>query len=141
LGTYLNYAEALNEVKPGHPDILYYVNQIRERAGIPGLTSTGQEEMREAIGRERRVELNNESGIRYLDIRRWKIGEQTLNRDFTGMNYYGSEYSDDENNPQAFFKRTVYQKRVFTKKNYWFPVPQSEIDKNPNLVQNPFWSE
>lgn len=141
MGTYLNYAEALNEVEPGHPDILYYVNQIRERAGIPGLTSTGQEEMREAIGRERRVELNNESGIRYLDIRRWKIGEQTLNRDFTGMNYYGSEYSDDENNPQAFFKRTVYQKRVFTKKNYWFPVPQSEIDKNPNLVQNPFWSE
>jgi len=141
LGTYLNYAEALNEVEPGHPDILYYVNQIRERAGIPRLTSTGQEEMREAIGRERRVELNNESGIRYLDIRRWKIGEQTLNRDFTGMNYYGSEYSDDENNPQAFFKRTVYQKRVFTKKNYWFPVPQSEIDKNPNLVQNPFWSE
>lgn len=139
---YLNYAEALNEVEPGHPDILYYVNKIRERAGIPPLaTSAGQEEMREAINRERRVELNNESGIRYLDIRRWKIGEETLNRDFTGMNYYGSEYSDDENNSAAYFKRTVYQKRIFTKKNYWFPVPQSEIDKNHNLVQNPFWSE
>lgn len=33
----------------------------------------------------------------------------------------------------------VYQKRVFTAKNYWFPIPQPEIDKNPNLVQNPGW--
>jgi len=136
---YLNYAEALNEVEPSHPDILTYVNLIRERAGIPGLSSgLSQEEMREAIRRERRVELNCE-GIRYHDIRRWKIGEETLNGDFWGMNFHGSEYSDDESNPNAYFKRSVYQTRKFSKKNYWFPVPQSEIDKNPNLVQNPFW--
>lgn len=136
---YLNYAEALNESEPGHPDILTYVNLVRERAGIPGLASgLGQDEMREAIRRERRVELNCE-GIRYSDIRRWKIGEEVLDGDFTGMNFFGTVISDDENDPNAFFKRTVYQKRVFTKKNYWFPVPQSEIDKNPNLVQNPFW--
>jgi hypothetical protein len=55
------------------------------------------------------------------------------------MNFFGTENSDDADNPNAFFKRTVYQKRIFTEKNYWFPVPQSEIDKNPNLVQNPFW--
>jgi hypothetical protein len=144
---YLNYAEALNEVDPGNPDILHYLNLIRERAGVPTYGSGagqislfGQEAVRKAIRMERRVELNNE-GVRWNDIRRWKIGEKTLDRDFYGMNYLGSELSDDENNPNAFFKRVVYQRRRFSKKNYWFPVPQSEIDKNPNLVQNPFWSE
>ena len=137
---YLNYAEALNEADPGNPEILFYLNKIRERAGIRMLTNVmGQDEMREAIKKERRVELNNESGIRYNDIRRWKIGQEALNKDFTGMNFYGSEYNDDESMSTSYFKRTVYQKRVFTKKNYWFPVPQSEIDKNTNLVQNPFW--
>jgi starch-binding outer membrane protein, SusD/RagB family len=136
---YLNYAEALNETDPGHPDVLTYLNLVRQRAGIPVLTvDPGQAAMREVIRRERRVELNCE-GIRYSDIRRWKIGEQVLNGDFKGMNFFGRDKSDDINNPNAFYKRTVYQKRSFTKKNYWFPVPQSEIDKNPNLVQNPFW--
>lgn len=136
---YLNYAEALNETEPGNPDILKYVNLIRERAGIPALgAGLSQEAMREAIRRERRVELNCE-GIRFSDIRRWKIAEQVLNKDFWGMNFNGKEISDDENNPNAYFKRTVYQHRVFSKKNYWFPVPQSEIDKNSFLVQNPYW--
>lgn len=143
---YLNYAEALNEVDPGNADILKYLNLIRERGGIPQYgkgtnavpVPAGQDAMREAIRRERRVELNNE-GIRYRDIRRWKIGEQTLHGNFYGMNFSGTKKSDDENDPAAFFKRTVYQKRVFTKKNYWFPIPQDEMDKNPNLVQNPGW--
>lgn len=143
---YLNYAEALNEAEPNHPDVLKYINLIRERAGIPQYGSgakslpvpASQTEMREAIRRERRVELNNE-GTRYRDIRRWKIGDKMLNGNFYGMNFSGTERDDDESNPKAFFKRSVYQKRVFTEKNYWFPIPQGEIDKNPNLVQNPFW--
>jgi hypothetical protein len=142
---YLNYAEALNEAEPNNPGIFTYLNLVRERAGLPGygagtgqIPLAGQGEVREAIRRERRVELNNE-GLRWNDIRRWKMGEATLDGNFYGMNYNGSQVSDDENNPQAFFKRTVYQRRRFSKKNYWFPVPQSEIDKNSNLVQNPLW--
>lgn len=138
---YLNYAEILNEIEPGNPEILEYVNLIRERAGIPNLeTGLSQEKMREAIRRERRVELNSEDGIRWRDIRRWKIGEKVLDRDFWGMNFFGTELDDDPANPEAYFVRKVYQTRVFTKKNYWFPVPQFEIDINPNLVQNPFWN-
>jgi len=142
---YLNYAEALNETEPDNSDIFTYLNLVRERAGLPGygtgagqIPLAGQAEVREAIRRERRVELNNE-GLRWNDIRRWKIGEAVLDGNFYGMNYNGSQISDDENNPKAFFKRTVYQRRRFSKKNYWFPVPQSEIDKNSNLVQNPLW--
>jgi len=136
---YLNYAEALNEVEPGNPDILKYVNKIRERGGIPGLTAgMTKEEMRKAIYRERRVELNCE-GIRYRDIRRWKIGEETIDGNFWGMNFFGTKKSDDESDPLAFYQREIYQVRKFDKRNYWIPVPQGEIDKNPNLVQNPFW--
>ena len=136
---YLNYAEALNETSPGNADIYKYVNLIRERGGIPNLTvGLSQAEMRLAIRRERRVELNNE-GIRYRDIRRWKIGEQTLDGPFGGMNFSGTEKDDNEANPKAFFVRRVAQIRKFTKKNYWFPIPQGEIDKNSNLVQNPLW--
>ena len=144
---YLNYAEALNECDPGNPDIMKYVNLIRVRAGIPeygtgaGMITEpqGQEEVRQSIYKERRVELCCESSIRYMDIRRLKIGEEILNRDFYGMNYFGSKLSDDKNDPDAYFVRTRYQTRSFQKKNYWFPVPQSEMDINPNLVQNPFW--
>lgn len=136
---YLNYAEALNEVTPSDPDILKYVNKIRERGGIPALTAgLSKEDMRKAIQRERRVELNCE-GIRYRDIRRWKIGAETLNGNFWGMNFSGTKNSDDESDSKAFFKRSIYQVRKFDKKNYWFPVPQGEMDKNRNLVQNPFW--
>ncbi len=145
---YLNYAEALNECSPGHPDILTYLNLIRERAGIPEYGTgagkipvpEGQAAMREAIHRERQVELNCENGLRYHDLRRWKQAEKELNGDFWGMDMYGTEPTDDDNNEDSFFKRVVYQKRVFVKRYYWFPVPQSEMDINPNLVQAPFWN-
>ncbi|MFV0377038.1 MAG: RagB/SusD family nutrient uptake outer membrane protein [Mangrovibacterium sp.] len=148
---YLGYCEALNEASPGNAEILTYLNRIRERAGIPQYATSqsdgyikvnlnDQEEMRDLIRKERRVELCGE-GIRYDDLRRWKEAEETLNGDFYGMNFSGSEKSDDETNPNAFFVRTKYQKRVYHKKYYWFPIYQDEIDKNPNLVQSPYWTE
>lgn len=141
---YLNYAEALNETDPTNSDILTYVNLIRGRAGIPDLDPSllgDQNKMREAIRHERRVELNCEDGIRWDDIRRWKIGETVLNGPFYGMNFTGTVLIDDptNTNAKAYFKRAVYQNRVFEKKMYWFPIPQKQIDINPNLVQNPFW--
>ena len=90
-----------------------------------------QTAMRELIRAERRVELCTE-GIRYDDLRRWKQAESVLNQNFYGMNFYGT-------NQTNFFTRTQYQTRVYKKAFYWFPVHLSEIEKNPNLVQAPFW--
>ena len=50
------------------------------------------------------------------------------------MNYNGT-------NASTFYQRTVYQTRVYHKSYYWFPIHQSELDKNENLVQNPYWAE
>ena len=142
---YLNYAEALNESDPGNGDILVYLNKIRERAGIRQYTTTGatdenyihvdlndQAEMRKLIRAERRVELSCE-GIRYDDLRRWKEAENVLNGDFYGMNFSGKDQS-------SFYVRTPYLKRVYKKAYYWFPIHQSEMDKNDKLVQSPYWN-
>lgn len=140
---YLNYAEALNEADPGNADILLYLNRIRERAGVRQYTTgatdgdfihvdlNNQDEMRKLIRAERRVELASE-GIRYDDLRRWKEAETVLNGDFYGMNFNGRDAG-------TFYKRTAYQKRVYQKAYYWFPIHQTEMDKNPNLTQSPYW--
>ena len=140
---YLNYAEALNESDPGNADILVYLNKIRERAGVRPYTTgatdndhihvdlSNQDEMRKLIHAERRVELNCE-GLRYDDLRRWKEAEQTLTGPFYGMNAAGRDAN-------SFYRRTVYQTRLYKKAFYWFPIHQSEIDKNPNLRQAPYW--
>ena len=141
---YLNYAEALNESDPGNGEILFYLNKIRERAGIRQYTTgetdanyihvnlSDQAEMRKLIRAERRVELSCE-GIRYDDLRRWKEAENVLNGDFYGMNFSGRDNS-------SFYVLTPYLKRVYKKAYYWFPIHQSEIDKNDKLVQSPYWN-
>ena len=136
---YLNYAEALNEYNPGHPDIRKYINLIRERAGIPQYGGgagqlpepSGQDGWREAIRRERRVELAFENH-RYFDTRRWKIAEQTDGGPFYGMDV-------NANNSTDFSKRVVFETRVFQKKNYLWNIVQSELNKDPLLVENPGW--
>ena len=138
---YLNYAEALNECDPGNPDVLIYLNKIRERAGVPmyndgndriTVNASDKEVMRELIRKERRVELCIE-GIRYNDLRRWKEAETVLTGQVEGMNVNAT--IKDE-----YFKRTKLDiVRSYKKAFYFQPVPASEMDKNPNLVQHPYW--
>lgn len=134
---YLDYAEALNESDPGNPDILKYLNLIRARAGIPGYGEDGlavpgsQADMRQAIWHERQVELCFEN-CRYFDTRRWKIATQTDNGPQYGLNI-------NEDLPE-FLTPVPFETRVFTQKNYLFPIPQAEINNDrTNMVQNTGW--
>ena len=139
---YLNYAEALNEADPGNPDVLFYLNKIRERAGVPQygngvneikVNASDKDAMRELIKKERRVELCVE-GIRYSDLRRWKDAETLLDGKVEGMNVSATTR-------QYFFKRTTLDiTRGYRKAFYFQPIPATEVDKNPNLVQNPYWA-
>jgi hypothetical protein len=131
---YLDYAEALNESAPGNPDIAKYVNLIRERAGVPPIENLSQDLMRQAIRRERRVELAFEN-TRYFDTRRWKIAEQTDGGPMHGMDINAGNSLTD----MSFYKRTVFENRVFQKKHYLWPIPQRELDVDKNLVQNTGW--
>ena len=73
----LNFAEAANEDVGPTAEVYDAINAVRGRPGVDmppiplGLT---KEQMRERIWNERRVELAFE-GVRYRDIRRWKIAE------------------------------------------------------------------
>ena len=139
---YLNYAEALNECDQGNADILVYLNKIRERAGIPtygsgpdqiAVDASDQIAMRKLIRMERRVELCVE-GVRYNDLRRWKEAGNVLNEPVYGMNVNATTRD-------GYFRRTQLDyKPVYRKAFYFMPVPSWEMDKNPNLVQNPYWS-
>ena len=133
---FLDYIEALNEYNPEHPDILLYLNMIRERAGIPkygdnGLElPTGKDAMRQAIRRERQVELSFEN-VRYFDTRRWKIAEVTDNGPAMALNI-------DAPLPD-FYNKKAFETRVFNKRHYFFPIPEEDVNNNPLLVQNTGW--
>lgn len=140
---YLMYAEAANEVNPNDVRVLKYLNLVRERAGLPGVETLNpairgnQELQRAAIQRERQVELATE-GQRYFDVRRWMIadknGEGRQNGYAHGMNVRGEPNDIDD------FNRVVEASQiVFNRKMYLYPMPDSEMRKTKNLVQNPGW--
>ena len=129
---YLSYAEALNEYygTAGHAEALQYLNAIRERAGIPEYKGTyTQEQMRELIRCERRIELLDE-GKRYTDLRRWMIAKDVFSEPIRGLNVKAT--TDDA----FFFTQRNFMTRSFEDKNYLWPIYQTYIDNNPKLVQN-----
>jgi hypothetical protein len=77
---YLYYAEVCNEIDPSDPNIIKYLDLVRERAGIPGYKSLAekgikniigdQQKQRNAIQHERMVEMFGE-GNYYFDTHRW----------------------------------------------------------------------
>lgn len=148
---YLYYAEVCNEINPSDPNIIKYLDMVRDRAGIPGykeLQETGKktavigdyEAQAYAIRRERQVELFSE-GQRYFDIRRWMICDKGAEADQTvywGMNVDGQAGLplSDQN---TFFRRKMIRNHQWTKAMYLYPIPHEEIIKSPSLKQNPLW--
>lgn len=136
----LNYAEAQNEVAGADVNVYNTINMIRKRAGMPDIPAgLSKDQMREVIRHERRVELAFE-GLRFWDVRRWKIAEVVDNRPVYGVNYTISS----TNATDTTFTYFEAQKRVFDKtKHYFLPIPQSEIDKlngkNPDFKQTEGW--
>ncbi|MBX9187448.1 RagB/SusD family nutrient uptake outer membrane protein [Bacteroides sp. K03] len=131
----LNYAEAMNEYLEA-PDQSVYdaVNQIRKRAKIPQLNirmELSKEEMRERIRNERRVELAFEEH-RFWDVRRWNEGNTYFNRPIHGMRI-------TVNGEEIEYEQFVVEERMFETKMNYYPIPQSELQKNGGLVQNPGW--
>ena len=148
---YLYYAEVCNEINPFDPNIIKYLDMVRDRAGIPGyqeLQNSGKkkgvignyEAQAYAIRRERQVEFFSE-GQRYFDIRRWMIcdaGEEADQTVFYGMNVDG-EASLPPSDPNSFFHRKLIRNHQWVRAMYLYPIPHNEIEKSPSLVQNPLW--
>ena len=123
----LMYAEALHQLGRSDEEVAQYIDQVRTRANnvfpddqesVPSTTQPGtlvpvldlmQQngwDMMTAIEHERYVELFGEEK-RWFDIRRWNIGDEALS----------------------------YKPGWRGQASYFLPVPQSELDNNPNFNQ------
>ncbi|TMM55776.1 RagB/SusD family nutrient uptake outer membrane protein [Maribacter algarum] len=113
-------AEALNEINPGTIEAEGYVNRVRERArngngsDFPANVTSGmsQADFRDMVLEERRWELAFEFK-RWYDIKRRQLGMEAF-----GLG--GLE-------PQPSFDPA---------RDYLFPLPFDELDRNPNLAPN-----
>jgi hypothetical protein len=108
-------AEALNETGDVS-GAAQLVNQIRARVELPNTTATSQDQMRLAIEKERRLELAFE-GHRWYDLKRTSRAIEVINS-MTGPD--GSIFGYN-----------------LTENGLLWPIPQSELDKNDLLTQNP----
>jgi hypothetical protein len=141
---YLMYAEALNEAGGNTPDadVYNYVDTVRKRSGLKGVVDSWKDHavpamqdkpltkdgMREIIRQERMIELAFE-GIRFWDLRRWKLAEDYMNRTVRGFDIYA----------ENFYQPVDIFQLKFEKKDYFWPVRQSILLRNKNLMQNPGW--
>ncbi len=107
----LKKAEALNEMG-STVQAETYLNIVRRRAGLANVTGLSQSEMREKIIHERRMELAFE-GHRWFDMIRIQDGDYAI--DFL----------------HSIGKTNANKNRLL------FPIPQTEIDANPLMEQNP----
>jgi len=127
---YLNYAEA--EAELGQTaTALTYLNLIRARAGMPNVTSGGGADLIAKIQQERRIELCFE-GHRFFDLRRWGLAESG-NQDALGIIITPTNAA----NTTFSYQVDTVQTRVWMPSFYYYPIPRSEIEANPNLTQNP----
>jgi hypothetical protein len=132
----LNYAEAQNESAGPDASVYTAINAIRERSNLPDLhTGLTQSTMRNAIHRERRVELGYEDN-RFFDIIRWKLAGTVMNVDKHAMKITNSSPADNSG-VWVYDIIPLNHPATFTPKMYMNPVPQPVLDQNTLLLQNP----
>jgi starch-binding outer membrane protein, SusD/RagB family len=123
----LMYAEAKVELgQEADPTAVAAFNLVRQRVQMPTVATLDQATVRN----ERRVELAFE-GLRLFDIRRWKIAETVMpSPAVCGIDYVNAT-------AQTVRACQPASARAFPARAYLWPIPQSELDLNPNLKQNP----
>ena len=105
------------------------INVLRNRSDIQMPPFTGSAGFTQKYRRERMVELAFEDH-RFWDVRRWGIGKDAF------TNVQAAELTLE--NGSLILRRKSLDRRWDDKYNL-FPIPQSEIQKNPALGQNPGW--
>lgn len=126
----LNYAEA--QIALGNDDEgRKYINMVRSRAGLPDLTtSLAGTDLMDKLRNERTVELSFEE-IYFFDVRRWKLAEELVGQPLMKMDITKTGTN------QFTFEVNEMEDREWRPAFYYLPIPLDEINKNPNLRQNP----
>ena len=128
----LMYAEAMNEQGKMSQEVWNAtLRPIRQRAGftlasaLDYPSTATQADMRDIIRRERRCELALE-GLRWFDIKRWRIGKQCLDGYVLGARFINN------NTENIRLDKYVFDEN----RDYLWSVPQTQMDINPNLMPN-----
>ena len=110
----LMYAECLNATGKTN-DAYQYVNRVRSRAGLAPLTTgMSQQAFLTQIKHERLLELTGD-GHRFNDLKRWgDLGPALSSKDPAFNNFIKGKHE-------------------------LLPIPQRDLDINPNMSQNPNW--
>ena len=115
-----------------------YLNMVRERAGIPdvdtsrsGVATLTQDKLREIVRQERMIELYLENQ-NFWDMRRWLLAEDYFNVKAQGMNINASTLQEF-----ATLTEVDFERKFTSPTNYLLPIPNSDLNTNENLVNNP----
>jgi len=141
----LNYAEASANLGD-RQDAVEALNTVRNRVGMPDVPPDGgpSRTLMERIQQEREVELAFEEH-RYFDVRRWMIAPEVYSEGAKRVRIEGElvdeDHPDAENlvNNYYNYKYNVKQvdQRGWDTSCYFVPIAQDEMNRNPELVQNP----
>ena len=137
----LTYAEALIEQNKDLATAAAMINQVRARVNMPPVTETSQAGLRRRLRNERRVEFAFE-GLRWYDMKRWKIGAEVMNGPVYGVRPGKVNMTTGEITFTSKNHITVGSERVFNAdRDYYFPIPQEDLDASEALKghQNPNW--
>jgi hypothetical protein len=150
----LSYAEALNNLgsesynievdgvsqtfSRNTAEIKRAINQVRYRAGLPGLTDSEVADadfVLKKIKKERMVEFFYENR-RYFDVRRWGDYEESESETIKGMNTSATK--------DFYYQRVVpntlrITNRIVSRRFMFLPIPNVEIKRLPSFDQNPGW--
>jgi hypothetical protein len=127
----VTYFRDVNEIKKAF-------NQVRYRAGLPGLTDTelaNPDIVLAKIKHERMIEFLYENR-RYFDVRRWGDYEESESQPIMGMNTAATK--------DSYYQRVLpassrIAKRVVSRKMLFLPIPKVELKRLPSFDQNPGW--
>jgi len=142
---YLLYSEALNEIKSAPDNEVYeWIDKVRDIVGLKGVVESwknsrypnrpsNKDDMRSIIHQERLIELAFE-GQRFWDLRRWKMADKSRTYTPLGWNSRGSTAAD-------YYTVTVQAARnvKFMNRDYLWPISNSDMMGNANLVQSYGW--
>jgi len=135
---YLNLAEAYNELGQS-ASALVNLNVIRNRAGLPNITETNKDLLRQIIQRDWAVEFYEE-GHRFYDVKHWKLAD--INNGIIGGDKYSFIFTYVNSNfglvaaDYLTYKTSKVYTAFWTSSQYLTPFPIHEINKG-YLVQNP----
>lgn len=153
----LMYAEALNELKGTYQiaswdgaqiydikrdasEMRRGIKPVRMRAGVPDYDDaiyTDAIAFRTKLKHERQVELCAENQ-RYYDLRRWKDAPKE-----EGSQVYGCNAYMTKDHAEEFYVpvRVPYLQTAFSRKQYFWPITFSELERNKNMTQAPGWED